>query len=68
MAKWIELNTGELVNLDNVKEILKSDMMRDNKELFLIYYDDIDEHFCNEEMRDKRFEEIKAMLIGGDWK
>ena len=56
MAKWIELNNGELVNLDNVKEILKSDMMRDNKELFLIYYDDIDDHFCNEEMRDKRFE------------
>lgn len=63
MEKWIELNAGELVNLDNVKEILKSDMMRDNKELFLIYYDDIDEHFCNEEMRDKRFEEIKAILL-----
>ena len=70
MAKWIELNTGELVNLDITCNIRKFDILLDihsGKYRYEIEYEynsgTETECFHDEIERDKRFEEIKAMLL-----
>lgn len=72
MAKWIELNSGRLLNLDRVGDIAKFQYTLYGKLYYSIIYDYdthpdcgyMEEKFDKEEKRDKRFEEIKAMLIG----
>lgn len=74
MAKWIELNNGWLVNLDNVSNINKYQTKQWDKNVYTIVfcydYDSdcgyAEEAYENEEERNKRFEEIKAMLIGSN--
>ncbi len=74
MSKWIEIQNGNLVNLDNVSNINKYQTKRRDKNAYSIifcYSYDSDcgyakEVFDNEEERDKRFEEIKNMLLRGD--
>ena len=67
MAKWIELNDGRLVNLDNVCSIHK--YCYENINEYSIYYYSPSretgwaEFYSSEEERDKRFEEVRAMLI-----
>lgn len=75
MEKWIELNTGELVNLDITCNIMKYDILLDiqgRRCMYEIEYeynsDRSIEYFHDKIERDKRFEEIKAMLIGDDGK
>lgn len=67
MAKWIELNNGELVNLDMIYNARKFNERRYNNDTYNIEYfsksDVVDEIYNDENERDKRFEEIKAMLI-----
>lgn len=75
MPKWIELNTGEIENLDMVCNIRKYKTLLDNTSrryrYEIEYRNDSDtdyECFNDESERDKRFDEIKAMLIGDDGK
>ena len=70
MAKWIELNTGELVNIDITCNISKHDKWlecesrRYRYDIVYKYNSDAElECFYDEVERDKRFEEIKAMLL-----
>ena len=66
MAKWIELNNGELMNLDLISSIRKYLEVRDNGNIYEIEYNgdyDAEEAYVDEEERNNRFEEIKAMLI-----
>ena len=63
MAKWIELNTGELVNLDLISSIRKCLEVRDNGNIYEIEFNgdyDAEEAYADEEERDKRFEGVKA--------
>ena len=72
MSKWIEVQNGNLVNLDNVSNIVKYQMRKWDKDIYSIIfsysYDSdcgyAEEVFDNEAERDERFEEIKAMLLG----
>lgn len=71
MAKWIELNNGELVNLDLISNVRKCLEISGNGNIYEIEFNgdyDAEETYTDEEERDKRFEEIKAMLIGSDKK
>ena len=72
MAKWIELNTGELVNLDMIYNIRKYNERRYSGETYNIEYycngDVVSEIYNSENDRDKRFEEVRAILIGSDEK
>lgn len=74
MSKWIELDNGSLVNLDNVSNINKYQIRKWDKDIYSIIfcysYDSdcgyAEEVFDDETERDERYEEIKAMLLGGD--
>ena len=67
MAKWIELNNGELVNLDMIYNIRKYNERTYKSERYNVEYscerDIVSEYYNNENERDKRFEEVKAILI-----
>lgn len=67
MAKWIELNNGELVNLNMIYNIKKETITLTNDYKYSISFcstsDAVDEIYSDESERDKRFEEIKAMLL-----
>lgn len=67
MAKWIELNNGELLNLDNVCSIHKYCYENINEYSICYYSTSMEagglECYSSEEECDKRFEEIRAMLI-----
>lgn len=79
MPKWIELNNGDLVNIDVICNIRKENYIKHRENLYSgeikefekysIAYDgsinsnDYEEDFAYEKDRDKRFEEIKAMLL-----
>lgn len=76
MTKWIELDNGNLMNLDNVSKIDKYQVRKWDKDIYSIIfcysYDSdcghTEEVFDSKEDRDKRFEEIKAMLLWGEKK
>ena len=67
MAKWFELNSGELVNLDKIYNIRKyNETMYESKSYNIEYHcegDIVSEYYNDENERDKRFDEIKAMLL-----
>ena len=72
MANWIELNNGDLVNLDRTFCINKYEEISSsgNRYYTIIYHYNMsydhggyrEESFDNKEDRDKRFKEIAAML------
>ena len=71
MPKWIKLNNDVLINLDITFSINKYKRKMYEKQCYSILYNVdmsdsgyVEERFDNKEDRDKRFEEIKAMLIG----
>ena len=84
MPKWIELNNGDLVNIDVICNIRKENYIKHRENLYSgeieefekysIAYDgsinsnEYEEDFAFENDRDKRFEETKSMLIGDDGK
>lgn len=70
MAKWLELNNGDFVNLDKVWGICKYDHVyghgrgRDKYYVrYLLRGCYMSEWYISEEERNERFKEIKAMLI-----
>lgn len=67
MAKWIELNNGELVNLNMIYNIKKETITLTNDYKYSISFcstsDAVDEIYSDESECDKRFKEIKAMLL-----
>lgn len=67
MAKWIELNTGELVNLNMIYNIKEETITLTNDYKYGISFcsisDAVGEIYSDESERDKRFKEIKLMLL-----
>lgn len=71
MAKWLELNNSEdkeIINLDFIVSIQPYD--KESKNIYEIHFyavrDSLGvEKYNSKQERDKRFEEIKVMLIGG---
>ncbi len=74
VSKWIELNSGELVNLDMIYAVTRINERIYQGETYSVKYFETEsagfsqfsENYENESERDKRFEEIKEMLLRGD--
>ncbi len=72
MAKWIETNSGKLVNLERVCKIYtyKNSIIKDLYMIVYCFSANGAAVYCeesayeSEEERDRRFDEIKAMLLG----